>query len=147
MFDPSRVCRLSEEKEDYLAIPGFRNIPDQEFRLYCQKYAKEAVAKHGNTGAIDLDMFWVSSKEALPHLSSLALTYINAVCNSADVERSFSLYNLILTSRRHRLAEKTIKSLAFLYYNLNEAMPICDYFEEGPLGEAEEAVVMELDVY
>ena len=51
-------------------------------------------------------------------MAALAKKYSNAVCNSADSERSFSLYSLILSSRRRSLSEKSIKALCFLYYNL-----------------------------
>ena len=57
--------------------------------------------------------------ERPPKLSLIARTYINAVCNSADAERSNSLCNLILDNRRRSLTEDSIKSLLCLYYNNN----------------------------
>lgn len=54
--------------------------------------------------------------EKLPNMCSIAATYKDAVCNSADAERSNSLYN-ILTERRRSLKETSIQALLFLYYN------------------------------
>ena len=66
---------------------------------------------------IDMTTFRKSMKDNVPNLAQLALRYCNAVMNSADAERSFSLYNLVLSDRRKPLTEKTLKVLAFLYYN------------------------------
>ncbi|GFO49986.1 hat family dimerization domain [Plakobranchus ocellatus] len=53
----------------------------------------------------------------LPHLSALAKRYIYTCLNSADAERSFSIYNLVFSERRRRLSEANLKALVFLYYN------------------------------
>ena len=55
--------------------------------------------------------------DRLPTMASIALRYLNAISNSADAERSFSLYNMIVTNRRKSLSQKSIKALVFLYYN------------------------------
>uniref|UniRef100_H3A679 DUF659 domain-containing protein n=1 Tax=Latimeria chalumnae TaxID=7897 RepID=H3A679_LATCH len=67
-----------------------------------------------------LQVLWLSVKERILNIAKLALNCVNAVSNSADAERSFSLYNLILSARRKSLNEKNLKALCFLYYNSNE---------------------------
>ena len=54
----------------------------------------------------------------LPQLSRSAKRYKECVTNSADVERSNSIYKLVLSSRRHSLSEPNIKALVFRYFNL-----------------------------
>ena len=121
ILDPSRVCVVSHSFDEYLVIPGFDDVPKGEFDLYVEKLAPEAVQVAGGLWATDksVELFWNSMGERLPKLSLIARTYINAVCNSADAERSNSLYNLILDNRRRSLTEDSIKSLLFLYYNNN----------------------------
>ena len=70
------------------------------------------------SGVIDTDLFWHSMQEPLPQLSRLAKRYKDCVTNSADVERSNSIYKLVLSSRRRSLSEPNIKALVFLYVNL-----------------------------
>jgi len=67
----------------------------------------------------DVEVFWKSVGERLPVLTAIAMTYINAVCNSADAERSNSLYNLVLDSQRRSLSEDSLRASVFLYYNNN----------------------------
>ena len=62
--------------------------------------------------------FGEALKDNMPNLYVLANTYMYAVTKSANAERSFSLYNLIVTPRRRYLSTQSIKYHAFLYYNL-----------------------------
>ena len=55
--------------------------------------------------------------DRLPRMFDIGKRYVNAVTNSADAERSFSLYNIILTCRRRSLTEEQLKYMCFLYYN------------------------------
>jgi hypothetical protein len=119
IFDPKKVCLLSQNLTDYSGIPTFcETVPPDEFHKYISKYAPEAVADAGGIWSdTNVDYFWNSMNEKLPNICSAAKTDKDAVCNSADAERSNSLYNLILSERRRSLAEKSIKALLFLYYN------------------------------
>jgi hAT family C-terminal dimerisation region len=121
IFDPARVCVIRHHADDYKIIPGFESIPRHEFGLYVDRLTPDAVAVAGGLWSTDRDaeIVWQSMRERLPCMARLALTYINAVCNSADAERSNSLYNLILDNRRRSLSEESIKALLFLYYNNN----------------------------
>ena len=79
------------------------------------------------SGGISLDLtvvflfvvvaFWNSVSSDVPHLTSLAKRYMYNCLNSADAERSFSIYNLVFSDRRRRCSEKKLKALVFLYYN------------------------------
>ena len=62
-------------------------------------------------------LFWNSKTDELPQLSKLAQKYIYALVNSADAERSFSLYNLVFSDRRRSLSEDNLKALVFMFYN------------------------------
>jgi len=83
--------------------------------MYTQKIAPEAVS-HA-MGEINCQVFWKSVESRVPVLVSLALKYSLATSTSADAERSFSLYNLLVSSRRRQLTEDNIKSFLFLFYN------------------------------
>jgi len=50
-------------------------------------------------------------------LSSLAKGYKDAVSNSADAERSNSIYKLLLPNRRRSTTKQNLKALVFLYHN------------------------------
>ena len=67
------------------------------------------------SGGISLDLtvvvffvvaFWNSVSSDVPHLISLAKRYMYNCLNSADAERSFSIYNLVFSDRRRRCSEK-----------------------------------------
>ena len=50
----------------------------------------------------------------VPHLTSLAKRYMYNCLNSADAERSFSIYNLVFSDRRRRCSETKIKGFGVL---------------------------------
>ena len=58
--------------------------------------------------------FWNSVRSDVPHLTSLAKRYMYKCLNSADAERSFSIYNLVFSDRRRRCSEKKIKGFGVL---------------------------------
>ncbi|KAM3616509.1 uncharacterized protein V6R79_019148 [Siganus canaliculatus] len=77
----------------------------------------QSLSQASVSGVIDSNLFWDSMKEPLPQLSRLANRYKDCVTNS-DVERSNSIYKLVLSSRRRFPSEPNIKALVFLYFNL-----------------------------
>jgi hypothetical protein len=113
------VCVLSHQLQDYRAVPGLSDVPPSEFDRYVNTLAPAAVSVAGGLWSIDnnVEFFWNSMSEKLPCMTCIARTYVNVVCNSADAERSNSLYNLIVDNRRRSLSEDSIKYLLFLYYN------------------------------
>jgi hypothetical protein len=116
VLNPSRVSILSKIKREYTAIPLFDDVPDAEFVRYVDYLAPQAVQRSGGL-PIDLDNFWLSVADRVPMLANIAKRYVNAVVSSADAERSFSLYNLILDCRRRSLCEASLKYMCFLYCN------------------------------
>lgn len=58
-----------------------------------------------------------SGMERLPVLSVLAKRYKSFIVNSADAERSKSIYKLVLSSRRRSVTNDNLKVLVFLYDN------------------------------
>ena len=117
IFNPARVVVLSHNVKDFSHIPHFDMVPEDEFQKYVTNLAPAAVAPgfDGNYDAIQ--QFWNSMGDRLPNMASIALRYLNAISNSADAERSFSLYNMIVTNRRRSMSQKSIKALVLLYYN------------------------------
>ena len=68
------------------------------------------------SGGISLDLTVVFCV-VVPHLTSLAKRYMYNCLNSADAERSFSIYSLVFSDIRRRCSEKKLKALVFLYYS------------------------------
>jgi hypothetical protein len=141
IFNPKRTPLMSHSLEDYSDIPGMDEVPREEFVKYTTTLAPDAIqnaAQDGpQQGEVDVDLFWKAVDEQVPQLAKVANQYKFAVTNSADAERSFSIYNLVLTSRRRSLSLKTIKAIVFLYYNKRVASlalgEIVDDLVEVPL--------------
>ncbi|MGH0156835.1 UNVERIFIED_CONTAM: hypothetical protein FKN15_047733 [Acipenser sinensis] len=109
---------MSHVKEDYASIPGFSAIPEEEFALYTGKVALDAIQHAEQSGGTDIAMFWSATSDQLLNIKTLAFIYIHSVINTIDAERSNSLYNLVLSDRKHSLSEDKLKELVFLYFNL-----------------------------
>lgn len=114
---------MSHSVNDCPAIPGLTEVPRQEMTKSCCELAPAAVqsaadASDGNSGIVNADVFWQSMTEELPNLARLSRYYMNAVTNSANAERSFSLYNLVFSERRRSLSASNLKALVMLYHNL-----------------------------
>ena len=118
VFDPVATPRMSRNASDYVNIPGFSEVPSIEVRQYFEKFAPEAIAAAiTSESGISPDEFWKSVSTNLPQLSALAMRYKDAVTNSADAERSFSMYNLVFSPRRRSLSTENLVVLVFLYHN------------------------------
>ena len=147
IFNPSNVPVLSKDVADYPDIPGMSEVPSEEFKKYTDILAPAAI-QSANSGpqnqAVDIKTFWPAMVEQLPTLSTLARKYIYAVINSADVERSFSIYNFIVTSRRRSLSLASIRALTFLYYNLRLKSGAIERDENVEILQNMQAVLPEL---
>lgn len=86
----------------YESIPGFSDVPKDELDAYFTRLGPAAVHAAA-CGVVDLDIFWDGLKERLPILSGLAMRYKSVIVNSADAERSNSIYKLVLSSRRSQM--------------------------------------------
>ena len=61
--------------------------------------------------------FWKAVQQRVPNLAARAILLLQVPINSADVERSFSGYNQLLTAQRQSLKEESIAGLLKLYFN------------------------------
>ena len=115
--------------ETYSAIPGFDEVSLAEFKQYCDELAPDAVLSSAaaEEATWNIGVFWSSVAQEVPALAHLAQRYMRAVNNSADAERSFSLYNLVCTDRRRALSKVTLKALVMLYHKLGVE---CGAFEK-----------------
>ncbi|GFO06838.1 Zinc finger bed domain-containing protein 4 [Plakobranchus ocellatus] len=113
-FNPCNLVVITDTGS--LTIPGIHDVPHTEILRYKESLGPRAVTASGGI-PLDLTVFWNSVSSDLPHLSVLAKRYIYTCLNSADAERSFSIYNLVFSERRRRLSEANLKALVFLYYN------------------------------
>ncbi|KAI2655834.1 Formamidase [Labeo rohita] len=116
VFDPRYISFMEDSVSGYTHIPGFSAVPNDEFDAYFQRLGPAAL-KASACGVVDLDVFWDGLLERLPVLSALAKRYKDVIVNSADAERSNSLYKLVLSSRRRSITNSNLKALVFLYHN------------------------------
>ena len=114
-FHPAKVMLLPQVK-DLTGVPELSTVPQNEIRRYTTQLGPDAL-RHAPTTHLDLELFWQSCCTEVPALARVAKRYIFSTINSADCERSFSLYNLLLSHRRRSLSEQSLRSLCFLYYN------------------------------
>ncbi|KAL7394851.1 hypothetical protein ABVT39_005418 [Epinephelus coioides] len=116
VFDPRNIAFMNDRVSSYKAIPGFTDVPNAELHSYLQDLGPAAL-RAASCGVVDLDVLWDGLQERLPVLSTLAKRYKDAVCNSADAERSNSIYKLVLSNRRRSTTNQNLRALVFLYHN------------------------------
>ena len=116
VFDLHHIAFLDDSVASYKAIPGFTEVQSDEFDSYFKTLGPAAL-RAARSGVVDLDVFWDGLQERLPLLTSLAKRYKDAVLNSADIERSNSIYKLVLSNRRKSTTNQNLKALVFLYHN------------------------------
>lgn len=132
VFDPRHTAFMSDSVSSYESIPGFSDVPKDELDAYFIRLGPAAVHA-ASCGVVDLDVFWDGLQERLPILSRLAIRYKSVIVNSADAERSNSIYKLVLSSRRRSITNDNLKALVFLYHNQRVASGA---FEDKDLEEA-----------
>ncbi|GFO03121.1 hypothetical protein PoB_002962600 [Plakobranchus ocellatus] len=66
-----------------------------------------------SVSSVNPHLFWASVSYDLPNLAALAKPFICSTVHSADAERSFSIYNLIVFLRRRSLNQESV--CEFLY--------------------------------
>ena len=126
IFNPRKFLGITSP--NFSAIPKLQNVPTGELELYRTKARdftlqlaenndKELLNIIKSTIVIIRD-FWISNKESLPNLYSLALKYGFLASTSSDVERLFSHYNKILSDDRRNLSPDVLEKLLFLCFNL-----------------------------
>lgn len=98
----------------YSAIIELKNPPHEllhEWTIYCGS-TNELINNIDN-----LHDYWIGMQSTLPNLSKIALNYIWLPASSCSVERSFSMYNNLLSNDRQNLSLDSLKQLNMLYFN------------------------------
>ncbi|KAK7160619.1 hypothetical protein R3I93_008313 [Phoxinus phoxinus] len=98
VFDPRHTAFMDESVVSYKYIPCFSAVPTDELDAYFIHLGPAALRASAR-GVVYLDVFWDGLQERMPVLSVLAKRYKDVIVNSADAERSNSIYKLVLCSR------------------------------------------------
>ena len=61
--------------------------------------------------------FWNVHRLSIPKLYELSKWILAFPTNTAEVERSFSSYNKVLTKNRNKLTEESVAALNFIHFN------------------------------
>ena len=121
IFDPARVALLLHNKNNYHHIPNFVKIFSvHEWELYLNVLDCDAATAQGLEGGsvkVHIDAFWNRVHDRVPNLASLASKYKDCITNLADAEKNNSLYNIVLSDRRHSLSQQKLRELVCLYFN------------------------------
>jgi hAT family C-terminal dimerisation region len=65
----------------------------------------------------DVLAFWQGMRDRVPQLAEIASRYLSIPVNSVDAERSFSVYNNVVSDKRHNLSDESTKMLVMMYFN------------------------------
>ena len=123
VLDPRNLLDMDCDFDSIDSIPGFDEVPKEEWELYVNNHGPLAV-RQSKDGNIDLMLFWKAKVSTLPALYKLASRYSTTIIEWYKVERSFSAYNEILDEKRRSLDESTIRAFHFLNWNLRIKSPI-----------------------
>lgn len=103
VFDPRHTAFVDSAVSSYKHIPSFSAVPQDELDTYLNHLGPSPL-KAPVCGVVHLDVFQNGLQERLPVLCYLAKRYKDVIVNSADAERSNSVYELVLSSRRRSIA-------------------------------------------
>ena len=111
ILDPAQKLSLPTEVSIYSTIPGLAVDETPSLLAEWDIYNTAVLDLHGEV-PIDLHGFWISTKSHTPRLANIALKYLALPVNSVDVERSFSVYNNVVSDKRHSLTLENTKMLS-----------------------------------
>ena len=114
LFDPTSLILYSCDY--FFALPGMNYVSAKEIKRYRESLGPKAV-KVSERIPINLTVFWNSVSSDVPELAKCVKRYIYSCLNSADAERSFSIYNFVFSERRRHLNDEKLTALVFMYYN------------------------------
>lgn len=106
VFDPHHTPFMNDSASIYKDIPGFGDVSNDEFDA-CFNHLGPAALRASVCGVVDLDVFWDGLQER----------YKDIIVNSADAERSNSIYKLVFSKRKRSITNNNLKALVFLYHN------------------------------
>lgn len=111
-FDPKQIALVETDFNHFVKIiPDLKACKDEWLAFV--KLSKEAGTKRD----MDICLFWSSVETRIPKIAKVAKSLLMIPTNSAEVERSFSKYNLILSADRRRLSPENLKMYNSLFYN------------------------------
>ena len=115
VLDPSQLPALSLNINNYSSIPEFAT-PSLQLSGEWNSYVKSVQDMHDEK-IDDVLAYWHGMAAQVPNLASIAMNYLSMPVNSVDAERSFSVYNNVITDKRHNLSDENTKMFVGLYYN------------------------------
>ena len=62
--------------------------------------------------------WWINYGEESPNLQKIAIKVLSQTCSSSSCEKNWSMWSLIHTKLRNRLAMKKLHKLVFVHYNM-----------------------------
>lgn len=113
-FDPNQLLALPSDLKNYVDIPGLVHSPllAAEWLIY-----RNVVVELQGEACDNILTFWNRMHDRTPQLAVIASRYLCIPVNSVDAERSFSVYNNVVSNKRHNLTDTSTKHLVGLYYN------------------------------
>ncbi|XP_064420325.1 uncharacterized protein LOC102354807 isoform X2 [Latimeria chalumnae] len=143
IFDPTKVPFLSHNVKDYTAVPGWTDIPVDEFGIYVRILVPSYIVNQSFSPK-DLDYFWKCASARVPNLAELALTCINSVINSDDEDCSFTVEN---TTQHDFTFIKPAISEPFIKQEVISEPEVCDNMGKPDFGFVKQEEVYEVVVW
>ncbi|CAF1093855.1 unnamed protein product [Brachionus calyciflorus] len=111
-LDPEQFKNLDQNFDNYArSIPNLKNCRT-EWLLYL-----DILKETSFENSFNIIEFWLTNRKKIPSLFGIAEWLLFYPTNSADCERSISIYNKILTDDRNRLTKESIVNLNFIVFN------------------------------
>jgi hypothetical protein len=114
IFDPFMKSLLNQSFEYYSNFFNIVNDKETEIEREFNEYLFMDSPENTNLSVIE---YWKSMQSRLPILSQIAFCYLSLSCGSCDVERAFSKFRDIQTTKRNLLSDKSINMYSVLNYN------------------------------
>lgn len=117
VFNPRKMsCFNAVSEKDIKNFESIHGLKDPNYAVL-DEWSSYLILCRSYTGE-DILQWWADHEQEMPYLSSLARQNLTLPLSSAEVERSFSIYNHIFSDRRRTLTEENTKNLLNVYYNL-----------------------------
>lgn len=111
-FDPKQIALVDTDFNNFAKVmTDLKNCRDEWVAFV--NLSKDA----SKMSEMDLLSFWSSVTRRIPKIAKVAKALLMIPANSAEVERSFSKYNKILSSDRRRFNPENLKMYTALFYN------------------------------
>ncbi|CAF1053506.1 unnamed protein product [Brachionus calyciflorus] len=142
-LDPRQLKNLSHDINIYSNNINELNDAKDEWLLYI-----EIIKEWNFDNVFNIEAFWLDNKIKIPKLFKIAEWALYFPTNSAECERSISIYNHILSDDRNRMLKETIAQLNFLRFNGNRLSTNMNNHENSDNSQNEDECVLlnELDL-